>query len=125
MDGSAVPFKTDGFCNNCIRTGNLMICARQNSLDSTKVTAYFIIDCVTGTLKNIECYNNYNSVGYGNSGYFYDYALCAGSRKYMMIQNARAFLYPFVFFTINNLDTPIEKTDEQAMKITYTLTKTE
>lgn len=125
MDGSAVPFKTDGFCNNCLRTGNLMICARQNSLDSTKVTAYFIIDCVTGTLKNIECYNNYNSVGYGNSGYFYDYALCAGSRKYMMIQNARAFLFPFVFFTINNLDTPIEKTDEQAMKITYTLTKTE
>ena len=43
----------------------------------------------------------------------------------MMIQNARAFLFPFVFFTINNLDTPIEKTDEQAMKITYTLTKTE
>lgn len=125
MDGSAVPFKTDGFCNNCLRTGNLMICARQSYLDSAKVTAYYIIDCVTATLKNIDLYNNSNSVGCGNNGYFYDYALCAGSRKYMMIQNARAFLYPFVFFTINNLDTPIEKTDEQAMKITYTLTKTE
>ena len=41
----------------------------------------------------------------------------------MMYQNAKSCLYPFVFFTINNLDTPIEKTDEQAMKITYTLTR--
>lgn len=124
MDGSAIPFKLDGFCNNSLRTGNLIICARQSYLDSTKVTAYFIIDCVTGKLKNIECYNNYNSVG-NETGYgrFYDYAICAGNRKYMMIQNAKTYLYPFVFFTINNLDSPIEKTDEQTMKIIYELTK--
>lgn len=124
MDGSAIPFKLDGFCNNSLRTGNLIICAKQSYLDSTKVTAYFIIDCVTGKLKNIECYNNYNSVG-NETGYgrFYDYAICAGNRKYMMIQNAKTYLYPFVFFTINNLDSPIEKTDEQTMKIIYELTK--
>ena len=33
--------------------------------------------------------------------------------------------YPFVLTTINNLETPITKTDEQMMKITYELTLTE
>lgn len=34
-------------------------------------------------------------------------------------------LYPFCLSTINNLESPIEKTDEQMMKITYELTITE
>ncbi len=123
MDGSVIPFKNDAPLNNCIRTGNLMICG-QNNLDMTKVTTYFLIDCVAGTLKNIECVNNYYSMGINTSyGEFYDYEIFSGARKYMMYQNAKSCLYPFVFFTINNLDTPIEKTDEQAMKITYTLTR--
>lgn len=123
MDGSAIPFKNDGFFDNGIRTGNLMICTRSNFIDSTKITEYFIIDCVTGTLKNIEIKSNNGSIGSGSYGYFYDYEIFSEDRKYMMYQEAISYLYPFVFFTINNLDTPIEKTDEQAMKITYELTK--
>lgn len=126
MDGSAIPFSGTSyvFTDNYMKVGNLLIGTRRSYLDKSKITAYFIVDCVTGTLKNIEVYNLYNSLGCGSSrGEFYDYAICEGNRKYMMIQNAKSFLYPFVFFTINNLDTPIEKTSDQAMRITYELMK--
>jgi len=125
MDGSAIPFKdSNRLEKNHLKNGNLLICGNYNYLDTAKVTKYFIVDCVTGTLKNIEPSNNYESVGYDrSSGHLYDYVIGTGDRKYAMIQAGRACLYPFVFFTINNLDAPIVKTDEQMMKITYELSK--
>lgn len=41
------------------------------------------------------------------------------------IRYSRLRLNPYVLSTINNLENPIEKTDEYIMKITYELTITE
>lgn len=109
FNSSSDRYKFDYF----LRNKDLFI-ARPYSMTGTNNYG-MMIDCVTGTAKHLGLTNCFRTEQ--------AYNFPVGNKKYMIIHNYGAYLYPFVFFTINNLDTPIEKTDEQAMKITYELTK--
>lgn len=116
MDGTNIVFDSRSDKNKFeyfLRNKDLFI-ARPHYIKGTNDCG-MMIDCVTGTAKHLGVTSCF--------GTCYAYNILADERKYLLISAADAYLYPFVFFTINNLDTPIEKTDEQAMKITYELTK--
>lgn len=102
-----------------------------------------IIDIANGVVRHINDCNESNTMD-NNARHAYYFSLIGGysydsrllvhfPQNYIwspsfyngLIRYDRSRLDPFVLSTINNLENPIEKTDEQMMKITYELTITE
>lgn len=100
-----------------INVGDIVIGACQSE------KMLLMLDCKSAVMKKLDGTSS-NSGSY-NSDYSFDY----GSRDFSLI-NKILFLtangihvFPLVLFTKNNLSTPIVKTSEQSMKITYELIK--
>ena len=109
-----------------------LTCSGLAVLDVANATVRHINDCnQANTMNSDSRHAYYFSL---TSGYSYDSKLLVHfPQNYIWspdyynnwIRYGRSRLDPYVLSTINNLENPIEKTDEQMMKITYELTITE
>ena len=93
---------------------NVLVFSRR--LSSSYDYYNYMIDLTTGEVKETNCarfYSNYTA-SFGNIASIVD---CGGYLSY------QSYLNPFILTTKNNLDTPVQKTASQTMKITYTLTE--
>ena len=95
---------------------NVLVFSRQ--IDSNYNYYNYMIDLRTGEVKETNCtrfYSNYTA-SFGNKA---SVVACDSYLAY------KSYLNPFILTTKNNLDTPVQKTASQTMKITYTLTESE
>ena len=107
------------------------------NIDGNTMSGLILIDMSTNSIKFL----NYG-VRYGGQSSIFDFDNWNGYNGWSLITMTNnnligrigdgvdqidpwSVFYPFVLTTINNLETPITKTDEQMMKITYELTLTE
>ena len=109
-----------------------LTCSGLAVLDVANATVRHINDCnQANTMDNNSRHAYYFSLTDGYS--YYSKLLVHFPQNYIWSPNYynnwtrydRSRLDPYVLSTINNLENPIEKTDEQMMKITYELTITE
>ena len=82
----------------------------------------YIIDLTTGVAKKCNRNNTSGEVIDMRQAIMTDGAIVYDSDAYM---SCTPKLNPFILTTKNNLDTPVQKTVSQTMKITYTLTESE
>lgn len=113
--GNSNPNNTDG------RTDFTPLFVNNNILVFKYDTAYsgdyyYILDMDTGIVKktNANALSVDNMVDIGNKTV---YARCFSYLQYRLMVN------PFILTTKNNLDSPVQKTASQTMKITYTLSE--
>lgn len=93
---------------------NVLVFSKETS--SSYTYDYYMIDLTTGEVKETNStrfYSNYTA-SFGNI------ASIVYCDPYLAYQSN---LNPFILTTKNNLDTPVQKTASQTMKITYTLTE--
>lgn len=103
------------------------ICAH-SVIDMNNSTIRYINDNWNNDYRGPITFSKFN--GYSNycPNHFYTPHNYIQYQKYYNNNNTidvHGFFNPFTLSTINNLESPIEKTDEQMMKITYELTITE
>ena len=95
---------------------NVLVFSKETS--SSYTYNYYMIDLRTGEVKETNSTRFYSNctVSFGNI------ASIVACDAYLSYQS---YLNPFILTTKNNLDTPVQKTASQTMKITYTLTESE
>ncbi len=92
------------------------------ALDNSEQHDMYIIDLTTGVAKKCNKYNSASMVINMERPFMTDGAIVYDSDNYV---GCTPKLNPFILTTKNNLDTPVQKTVSQTMKITYTLTESE
>lgn len=122
-----IPNHTDGsFFRYMDRYGS-------SNIDSNVMSGLILIDMSTNSIKFLNYHRNPH-LGIFELGQTNDDLITITNnnligkitpKRYGDHLDWESIFYPFVLTTINNLETPITKTDEQMMKITYELTLTE
>jgi hypothetical protein len=105
--------------------GNAFIIGKLHTYNSYSLTN--IIDMSSNVIKQCKLRvssNSYSSSDGYPAEYIYNGKLMSVS-PHSYVGGRKAFINPMYLTTINNLETPVVKTSDKTMKITYTITQTE